>query len=96
MLIIGCDFHTRYQQIAMARAETGESLVERRLDHGGWGRLLTWVAHPLGFRSLKGAVFLLTSTASYLPWPARNSSWRGAIACWSWSGIPAHSSLTNR
>ena len=33
MLIIGCDFHTRYQQIAMARAETSESLVERRLDH---------------------------------------------------------------
>jgi hypothetical protein len=33
MLIIGCDFHTRYQQIAMARAETSELLVERRLDH---------------------------------------------------------------
>jgi hypothetical protein len=33
MLIIGCDFHTRYQQIAMAREETSESLVERRLDH---------------------------------------------------------------
>jgi hypothetical protein len=32
MLIIGCDFHTRYQQIAMAREETGELLVERRLD----------------------------------------------------------------
>ncbi len=25
MLIIGCDFHTRYQQIAMANDETGES-----------------------------------------------------------------------
>ncbi len=24
MLIIGCDFHTRYQQIAMANDETGE------------------------------------------------------------------------
>ena len=33
MLIIGCDFHTRYQQIAMARKETSELLVERRLDH---------------------------------------------------------------
>jgi transposase len=33
MLIIGCDFHTRYQQIAMAREETSEALVERRLDH---------------------------------------------------------------
>src|SRR5437660_9771667 len=33
MLMIGCDFHTRYQQIAMANDETGEVLVERRLDH---------------------------------------------------------------
>lgn len=32
MLIIGCDFHTRYQQIAMMDTGTGE-LVERRLDH---------------------------------------------------------------
>jgi len=33
MLIIGCDFHTRYQQIAMAEESTGELLLERRLDH---------------------------------------------------------------
>ena len=33
MLIIGCDFHTRSQQIAMAREETAEMIVERRLDH---------------------------------------------------------------
>ena len=51
MLIIGCDFHTRYQQIAMAREETAELLVQRRLDHesgeahafyrelGGWRTL---------------------------------------------------------
>ena len=32
MLIIGCDFHPRYQQIAMMDTETGE-LVERRLEH---------------------------------------------------------------
>jgi len=32
MLIIGCDFHTRYQQIAMLDETTGE-LVERRLEH---------------------------------------------------------------
>jgi transposase len=32
MLIIGCDFHTRYQQIAMMDEATGE-LMERRLDH---------------------------------------------------------------
>src|SRR5579859_551358 len=33
MIIIGCDFHTRYQQIAMANDETGELLLEQRLDH---------------------------------------------------------------
>jgi transposase len=32
MMIIGCDLHTRYQQIAMLDRETGE-LVERRLEH---------------------------------------------------------------
>ena len=32
MLIIGCDFHTRYQQIAMMDDATGE-LSDRRLDH---------------------------------------------------------------
>jgi len=32
MMIIGCDLHTRYQQIAMLDTETGE-LVERRLEH---------------------------------------------------------------
>jgi len=32
MLIIGCDFHTRYQQIAMLNQVTGE-LTERRLEH---------------------------------------------------------------
>lgn len=31
-MIIGCDFHTRYQQIAMMDTATGE-LLERRLDH---------------------------------------------------------------
>jgi len=33
MMIIGCDFHTRYQQIAMADDTTGELLLERRLEH---------------------------------------------------------------
>jgi transposase len=32
MLIIGCDLHTRYQQIAMVDTATGE-IVERRLEH---------------------------------------------------------------
>ena len=64
MLIIGCDFHTRYQQIAMAEEGTGGLLCERRLDHeggeaeGGWPRLNSekrlWVPHPCGFQ---GTVF---------------------------------------
>ena len=33
MMIIGCDLHTRFQQIAMLDTETGE-IVERRLEHG--------------------------------------------------------------
>jgi transposase len=33
MLIIGCDFHTRFQKIAMMDSTTGE-LVKRRLEHG--------------------------------------------------------------
>ena len=32
MLMIGCDFHTRFQQIAMMDSQTGE-ILERRLDH---------------------------------------------------------------
>ena len=32
MLIIGCDFHSRFQQIAMADTEAGE-LIERRPEH---------------------------------------------------------------
>ena len=32
MIIIGCDLHTRFQQIAMLDTETGE-IVERRVEH---------------------------------------------------------------
>ena len=32
MKIVGCDLHTRYQQIATLEQETGE-LIERRLEH---------------------------------------------------------------
>jgi transposase len=32
MKIVGCDLHTRYQQVAMLDQETGE-LMERRLEH---------------------------------------------------------------
>ncbi len=51
MLIIGCDFHTRYQQIAMAEDSTGEQLAERRLDHQNGE------AHAF-YRSLRGPLFL--------------------------------------
>ncbi len=34
MIIIGCDLHTRFEQIAMLDTETGE-IVEKRLDHEG-------------------------------------------------------------
>ena len=34
MKIVGCDLHTRYQQVAMLDQETGE-LIERRLEAGG-------------------------------------------------------------
>ena len=33
MKIVGCDLHTRYQQVAMLDEETGE-LIERCLEHG--------------------------------------------------------------
>jgi transposase len=32
MLIVGCDFHSRFQQIAMLDPQTGE-VIERRLEH---------------------------------------------------------------
>jgi transposase len=34
MLIIGCDFHTRYQQVAVLDTETGE-MWDRRVEHEG-------------------------------------------------------------
>ena len=36
MLIIGCDFHTRYQQIAMLDEATGELTERRLLDKGNY------------------------------------------------------------
>ena len=46
MKIVGCDLHTRYQQIAMLDEETGE-LVERRLEHAN-GEAKGFYAHLLG------------------------------------------------
>ena len=59
MKIVGCDLHTRYQQVAMLDAETGE-LVERRLDtraekHERSTQLYRvrceWASKPLGTRA---------------------------------------------
>ncbi len=59
MKIVGCDLHTRYQQIAMLDEETGE-LVERRLEHeSGEARAFyassqgrcEWASKPPGTRA---------------------------------------------
>ena len=49
MLIIGCDFHTRFQQIAMLDPETGE-VMERRLEHGNGEAGAFYAALPGGAR----------------------------------------------
>ena len=48
MLIIGCDFHSRFQQIAMLDTQTGE-IVERRLEHesGEAERFYRSLPHPV-------------------------------------------------
>lgn len=60
MKIIGCDFHTRYQQIAMLDQATGE-LTERRLEHENGE------AHAF-YRSLSGAVRVGIETTGPLHW----------------------------
>jgi transposase len=60
MMIIGCDLHTRYQQVAMVDTETGE-LVERRLEHeGGEARVF--------YASLKGAVRVGIEATGHTQW----------------------------
>lgn len=49
MLIIGCDLHTRYQQIAMLDTETGE-IVERRLEHENGEARAFYASLPAGAR----------------------------------------------
>jgi hypothetical protein len=36
MILVGCDFQSRYQQIAWVDTETGD-LIERRLEHESGG-----------------------------------------------------------
>ena len=64
MIIIGCDFHTRYQQIAMANDETGELLLERRLDHQ------SGEAHAF-YRSLQGPVRVGIESTGPIHWLER-------------------------
>ena len=61
MLIIGCDFHTRYQQIAMAEESTGELLIERRLEHENGE------AHAF-YRNLQGPVRVGIEATGPLHW----------------------------
>jgi transposase len=60
MMIIGCDLHTRYQQIAMVDTETGE-LVERRLEHES-GEARTFYA------GLRGAVRVGIEATGHTAW----------------------------
>jgi transposase len=60
MMIIGCDLHTRYQQIAMVDTETGE-LVGRRLEHES--------GEARGFYAgLKGAVRVGIEATGHTQW----------------------------
>jgi transposase len=61
MLLIGCDFHTRYQQIAMAEENTGELLLERRLDHQ------SGEAHAF-YRNFSGAVRVGIEASGPIHW----------------------------
>src|SRR5208283_1310308 len=61
MIIRGCDFHTRYQQIAMANDETGELLLERRLDHQ------SGEAHEF-YRNLQGPVRVGIESTGPIHW----------------------------
>ena len=47
MKIVGCDLHTRYQQIAMLDQETGE-LIERRLEHESGEARAFYAAQSVG------------------------------------------------
>jgi hypothetical protein len=60
MMIIGCDFHTRYQQIAMLDEGTGE-LTDRRLDHPG-GEAEAF------YRNLQGPVGVGIETTGPIRW----------------------------
>jgi hypothetical protein len=73
MKIVGCDLHTRYQQIAMLEEETGE-LVERRLEHES-GEARAGVLRGLGGAGAGGDRSHRThATGSNGCWPSWDTS----------------------
>src|SRR5882757_6293059 len=60
MMIIGCDLHTRYQQIAMVDTETGE-MLECRLEHAN-GEARAFYA------ALQGPVRVGVEATGYTHW----------------------------
>ena len=48
MKIVGCDLHTRYQQIAMPDQETGELIERRRVPHTFALFANVWESRSLG------------------------------------------------
>ncbi|SRR6266567_908370 len=60
MIIIGCDFHSRFQQIAMLDTETGE-VVEKKLEHEN-GEAKTF------YEGLKEPVLVGIETTGYTRW----------------------------
>ena len=54
MLMIGCDIHTRFQQIAMLDALSGE-IIERRLEHDAGEAQAFYAALPRPARVRDGS-----------------------------------------
>jgi hypothetical protein len=67
MMSIGCDLHTRYQQIAMVDTDTGE-FVQRRLEHES-GVVREFYA------CLKGAVRVGIEATGHTQWFEANGGW---------------------
>jgi hypothetical protein len=70
MFIIGCDSHTRFQQIAMLDPTTGET-VERRLEHetGDAEKFYASLSEPglCGCRSYDSRTVVRENTGSLRP-----------------------------